>query len=81
MGLSDDQFQQQTARLRKKAETDTLESLLPEAYALAREAARRVLGERLYDAQLMGAIALHRGTIVEMKTGEGKTLAAVPATT
>jgi preprotein translocase subunit SecA len=57
----------------------SLDSLLPEAYAMAREAARRVLGQRIFDVQLMGAIVLHKGRITEMKTGEGKTLAAVPA--
>jgi len=58
---------------------EKLDDLLPEAYALAREAARRTLGERMFDVQLMGAIALHRGRIMELKTGEGKTLACVPA--
>ena len=80
MNLKDDQFTHQTTLLRERAQKEPLESLLPVAYALAREAARRVLGERLYDVQIMGAIALHRGSIVEMKTGEGKTLSAVPAT-
>ena len=79
MGLDDAQFKQQTARLREQAGAN-LETLLPEAYVLAREAARRVLGERLYDSQVMGAISLHRGNIVEMKTGEGKTISSVPAT-
>ena len=56
-----------------------LDELLPETYALVREAARRTLGERIYDVQLMGGITLHQGRIVEMKTGEGKTLASVTA--
>ena len=53
-----------------------LEDLIPEAFACVREAARRTLGERHYDVQLMGGIILHQGTIAEMKTGEGKTLVA-----
>ncbi|MDR2471361.1 MAG: preprotein translocase subunit SecA, partial [Treponema sp.] len=58
---------------------ESLDSLLPEAFALAREASRRVLGERPYDVQIMGAVVLHQGKIVEMKTGEGKTLMSVAA--
>ncbi|MDR3337912.1 MAG: preprotein translocase subunit SecA [Treponema sp.] len=58
---------------------ESLDSMLPEAFALAREAARRNLGERPYDVQVMGSIVLHRGKIVEMKTGEGKTLMSVAA--
>jgi preprotein translocase subunit SecA len=53
--------------------------MLPEAFALARKAARRRLGERPYDVQVLGAIVLHQGKIVEMKTGEGKTLMSVAA--
>ncbi len=58
---------------------ESLDDLLPEAFALAREAARRVLGERPYDVQVLGSIVLHKGRIVEMKTGEGKTLMSVSA--
>jgi len=58
---------------------ETLDQLLPEAFALAREAARRALGERPYDVQLLGGIVLHQGKIMEMKTGEGKTLSSVAA--
>src|SRR5688572_8086889 len=58
---------------------ETLDDVLPEAMALAREAIARVTGERAYDVQLLGAIALHQGTIAEMKTGEGKTLVATIA--
>jgi preprotein translocase subunit SecA len=58
---------------------ESLDALLPEAFALAREAARRNLGERPYDVQVLGAIVLHQGKIVEMKTGEGKTLMSVAA--
>ena len=59
------------------ADGESLDDLLPEAFATAREAARRVLGQRHYDVQLMGGAALHFGNIAEMKTGEGKTLTAV----
>ncbi len=58
---------------------ESLDAFLPEAFALAREAARRVLGERPYDVQILGALVLHSGRIVEMKTGEGKTLMNVAA--
>jgi preprotein translocase subunit SecA len=56
-----------------------LDDILPHAFAVAREAARRVLGERPYDVQMLGAIVLHQGKIMEMKTGEGKTLSSVAA--
>src|SRR5437868_1349962 len=59
------------------AEGSTLDDLLPEAFAVAREAASRVLGQRHYDVQVMGGAALHFGNIAEMKTGEGKTLTGV----
>ena len=69
-----------TAALRQRlADGSGLEELLPEAFALVREAARRALGERIYDVQLMGGIVLHQGRIMEMKTGEGKTLSSVTA--
>ena len=55
---------------------ETLDDMLPEAFALAREAAKRTLGQRHFDCQLIGGIVLHQGKIAEMKTGEGKTLAA-----
>ncbi|MCL1958651.1 MAG: preprotein translocase subunit SecA [Spirochaetes bacterium] len=58
---------------------ESLDSILPEAFALAREAAKRCLGERPYDVQILGGIVLHQGKIVEMKTGEGKTLMSVAA--
>ena len=60
-------------------EGESLDSLIPEAFALAREAARRVLGERPYDVQILGSLVLNSGRIVEMKTGEGKTLMCVAA--
>jgi preprotein translocase subunit SecA len=75
--LSDDALRQRAADLRQRAQTGTKrDALLVEAFALGREASRRTLGMRHYDVQLMGGIALHEGLIVEMKTGEGKTLAA-----
>ncbi|MDR3200505.1 MAG: preprotein translocase subunit SecA [Spirochaetales bacterium] len=64
---------------RRHADGESLDGILPEAFALAREASRRMLGERPYDVQVLGAIVLHQGKIVEMKTGEGKTLMSVAA--
>ncbi|WP_028970759.1 preprotein translocase subunit SecA [Sphingomonas sp. URHD0057] len=78
--LSDDELRGQTDRLRERlAAGEKLDSLLPEAFATVREAATRTLGQRHYDVQLIGGIALHRGEIAEMKTGEGKTLVATLA--
>ena len=78
--LSREQFKEQTARFKEQIkEGASLDQLLPQAFALAREAARRTLGERHYDVQIMGAVVLHQGKILEMKTGEGKTLTCVPA--
>jgi hypothetical protein len=69
-----------TDRFRERYKAgESLDDLLPEAFALAREAARRKLGERPYDVQVLGSIVLHQGKIVEMKTGEGKTLMSVAA--
>jgi preprotein translocase subunit SecA len=80
LALDDAEFPRRTDGFRSRlAGGAKLDDLLPEAYALVREAARRRLGERLFDVQLMGSVVLHRGRIVEMKTGEGKTLASVPA--
>lgn len=76
-GLSDAELGAKTAEFKERLTTGvTLDDLLPEAFAVVREAARRVLGERHYDVQLIGGIALHRGNIAEMRTGEGKTLVA-----
>lgn len=76
--LSDDQVKAKTQELKKRlADGETLDQLLPEAFANAREAAQRALGLRAYDTQLMGGIFLHQGNIAEMKTGEGKTLVGV----
>ncbi|SEL32662.1 protein translocase subunit secA [Paenibacillus sp. cl141a] len=73
--LSDEQLQAKTEEFRARIEKgETLEELLPEAFATVREASRRTLGKRHYDVQLVGGMALHEGKIAEMKTGEGKTL-------
>ena len=73
--LSDIRLQEKTTEFKKRyADGETLDDLLPEAFAVCREAAKRVLGERHYDVQLIGGIVLHQGKIAEMKTGEGKTL-------
>jgi preprotein translocase subunit SecA len=78
--LSDDELRAQTDRFRERlANGEKLDALLPEAFATVREAAIRTLGQRHYDVQLIGGIALHRGEIAEMKTGEGKTLVATLA--
>ena len=75
--LSDEELRGQTAQFKKRlAGGETLDDLLPEAFAAVREAAKRTIGQRHYDVQLMGGIVLHEGRIAEMKTGEGKTLAA-----
>ncbi|MDR1469192.1 MAG: preprotein translocase subunit SecA [Spirochaetaceae bacterium] len=79
--LADSAFAAESERFRERyKQGESLDAFLPEAFALAREAARRKLGERAYDVQVMGSIALHQGKIVEMKTGEGKTLMSVAAT-
>ena len=76
--LSDTQLQGKTAQFKQRlAQGETLDDLLPEAFAAIREAADRVLGMRPYPVQLMGGIVLHQGRIAEMKTGEGKTLVAI----
>ena len=75
--LSDDALRAKTAELKERyAASQDLDALLPEAFALVREAARRTLGMRHFDVQLIGGIALHQGKIAEMRTGEGKTLVA-----
>jgi len=79
-GLSAEDFPKQTQIFKERlAKGETLDDILPEAFALAREAAYRVLGERAYDVQIMGSLVLHSGRITEMKTGEGKTLMCVAA--
>ncbi|KPF70895.1 preprotein translocase subunit SecA [alpha proteobacterium AAP81b] len=78
--LSDDDLCAQTAKFRAALEGGArLDDLLPEAFATVREAAKRTLGQRHYDVQLVGGIVLHRGEIAEMRTGEGKTLVATLA--
>lgn len=75
--LSDSSLQEKTFEFKKRlAAGETLDDLLPEAFAVVREAARRVTGMRHFDVQLLGGIVLHRGDIAEMRTGEGKTLVA-----
>uniref|UniRef100_UPI00404A41C2 preprotein translocase subunit SecA n=1 Tax=Candidatus Nanopelagicus sp. TaxID=2518620 RepID=UPI00404A41C2 len=73
--LDDDALRGKTSAFKLRYENgESLDSLLPEAFAVVREAAKRTLGQRHYDVQVMGGAALHRGNIAEMKTGEGKTL-------
>jgi len=73
--FSDEELRAKTAEFKDRlSQGETLDDLLPEAFAVVREAAKRVLGERHYDVQLIGGIVLHQGKIAEMKTGEGKTL-------
>ena len=81
MALPEAAFAERTENLKKRhtEKGESLEAILPEAFALVREAARRKLGERHYDVQLMGGIVLNDGKITEMKTGEGKTLSCVTA--
>ena len=78
--MAPEDFPRTTERLKERVRGGlTLDQILPEAFALAREAARRTLDQRIFDTQMVGAVLIHRGSIVEMKTGEGKTLAFVPA--
>lgn len=75
--LSDDELRDKTVEFKDRlAKGETLDSILPEAFAVVREASKRVLGMRHFDVQLIGGIILHQGRIAEMKTGEGKTLVA-----
>ena len=75
--LSDDELRNKTVEFKDRlAKGETLDSILPEAFAVVREASKRVLGMRHFDVQLIGGIILHQGRIAEMKTGEGKTLVA-----
>src|SRR5258707_1551002 len=75
--LTDDQLRGKTVEFRQRlANGDTLDDLLPEAFAVVREAGRRMLNMRHFDVQLIGGAVLHKGKIAEMKTGEGKTLVA-----
>ena len=74
--FSDGQLKEQTTKFKEELKNKTLNDILPEAYACTREAAKRTIGQRHYDVQLLSGIALHQGQIAEQKTGEGKTLAA-----
>jgi preprotein translocase subunit SecA len=75
--LSDDELRAKTDEFKSRhTNGESLDALLPEAFAVVREAAKRTLGQRHYDVQIMGGAALHRGNIAEMRTGEGKTLVA-----
>lgn len=76
--MSDRELRAQTDELKKRLSKKnvTLDTILPDAFAVAREAAKRVIGERPYDVQLIGGMVLHEGNVAEMKTGEGKTLVA-----
>ncbi len=79
-GLKDSQFPEETQKFKDRlANGESLDDILPEAFALAREAAYRVLGEKAYPCQIMGSLVLNSGRITEMKTGEGKTLMCVEA--
>jgi preprotein translocase subunit SecA len=79
--MTDDELRGQTVIFRTRLEEGAeLDDLLPEAFATVREAARRTLGQRHYDVQMIGGMVLHRGSIAEMRTGEGKTLVATLAT-
>ncbi|MEX2053034.1 MAG: preprotein translocase subunit SecA, partial [Candidatus Paceibacterota bacterium] len=72
-----EELKSKTEEFKKRiADGESLDDILPEAFALVRESAKRTLGQRHFDVQLMGGITLHQGKISEMKTGEGKTLVA-----
>ena len=78
--LDDDALRRQTEKLKDRlAAGETLDDILPEAFATVREAAKRTMGMRHFDVQMVGGIVLHRGEIAEMRTGEGKTLVATLA--
>lgn len=75
--LTDEELRHKTIEFKEQlADGKTLDDILPEAFAVVREASKRVLGMRHFDVQLIGGIVLHQGRIAEMKTGEGKTLVA-----
>ena len=81
IALSDEELKGQTQQFRERLEAgETLDDILPEAFATVREASKRVTGMRHFDVQMVGGIVLHRGEIAEMRTGEGKTLVATLAT-
>ncbi len=74
--MKDAELRKQTAVLKKRLEHESLDTILPDAFAVVRETARRTLGQRHFDVQLIGGMVLHEGNVAEMKTGEGKTLVA-----
>jgi preprotein translocase subunit SecA len=74
--MSDTQLREQTDVLKKRLKKESLDAILPDAFAVVREAATRALGQRHFDVQLVGGMVLHEGNVAEMKTGEGKTLVA-----
>ena len=74
--MSDSILKSQTDELKKRLEKESLDKILPDAFALVRETSKRIMKMRHFDVQLMGGVALHEGKIAEMKTGEGKTLVA-----
>jgi preprotein translocase subunit SecA len=77
VAMSDEELRGMTVEFKERLEKgETLDDLMPEAFATVREAAKRVIGQRHFDVQIMGGAALHMGNIAEMKTGEGKTLVA-----
>lgn len=75
--LSDAKLKAQTEKLKERLKKESLDAILPDAFAIAREATRRVIGQRHYDVQLIGGMVLHEGSVAEMKTGEGKTQVGV----
>lgn len=74
--LSDAELRKQTVVLKKRLTKESLDAILPDAFAVVREAAKRTLGQRHFDVQIIGGMVLHEGNVAEMKTGEGKTLVA-----
>jgi preprotein translocase subunit SecA len=74
--MSDEELKKQTDVLKKRLKKETIDKILPDAFAVVREAATRTLGQRHFDVQLIGGMVLHEGNVAEMKTGEGKTLVA-----
>lgn len=75
--MSDAKLKVQTKELKERLKKESLDKILPDAFAIAREATRRVIGQRHYDVQLIGGMVLHEGSVAEMKTGEGKTQVSV----
>src|SRR5687767_6676171 len=74
--MTDAKLKAQTTLLRDRLSKEDVDKILPDAFAVVRESAKRVLGQRHFDVQLIGGMVLHEGNVAEMKTGEGKTLVA-----